>query len=374
MSGLGSLVFADPHRQPGSRYAAVPATEGRDLPSAPRELSVEVLGAGRAHTLPQWLTATSTTSLVVVAGGQVVHEWYAEGLGPETLFLGASMTKSVLAHLVGRAVRDTELGLGDDVTDHVPELRDTAYDGTRVRDVLTMTSGAWWVEDHRDPQSLASRLVGAFSEPDGDSRAVLGEVEREETPGTRWVYCTADSQVLDWVRERATGRAYAYDVARLWRDLGCTSDAAVGVDALGVAMAGGGLAATARDWARVAMLAVSGADDQGRAVLDPDWVQAAARPAYPFTGVGRLPSTITAHAGFGRHWWPMDDTGRRVTADGSRGQFAAADRVTGAVVVKTSLWPYDDPWVDRQARDLSYLGLHALLDAARPTTTEESRP
>jgi hypothetical protein len=32
--------------------------------------------------------------------------------------------------------------------------------------------------------------------------------------------------------------------------------------------------------------------------------------------------------------------------------------------VKTSLWPYDDFLVDRQARDLSYLGLHALLDSA----------
>ena len=62
--------------------------------------------------------------------------------------------------------------------------------------------------------------------------------------------------------------------------------------------------------------------------------------------------------------------GRRVTADGSRGQFAAVDRSTGSVVVKTSLWPYDDPWADRHFRDLGYLGLHALLDttdAARTT-------
>ena len=92
-------------------------------------------------------------------------------------------------------------------------------------------------------------------------------------------------------------------------------------------------------------------------------MEAAARAAYPFLAVGRLPSSITTHAGFGYHWWPLDDAGDRVTADGSRGQFAAADRRTGAVVVKTSQWPYDDFLVDRQARDLSYLGLHALLDA-----------
>ena len=131
----------------------------------------------------------------------------------------------------------------------------------------------------------------------------------------------------------------------------------------GVALAGGGLAATARDWARVALLAVDGCGPGGERLLDRAWVEAAARPAYPFLAVGRLPSSITTHAGFGYHWWPMDDAGHRVTADGSRGQFACADRRTGAVVVKTSQWPYDDFLVDRQARDLSYLGLHALLDA-----------
>ncbi len=60
------------------------------------------------------------------------------------------------------------------------------------------------------------------------------------------------------MRERATGLSYADDVARLWQALGCTSDAYVAVDGSGVALAGGGLAATARDWARVARLAVDG--------------------------------------------------------------------------------------------------------------------
>ena len=166
------------------------------------------------------------------------------------------------------------------------------------------------------------------------SRDLLGRVRPGVQPGRRWSYCTADSQVLDWVRERATGLPYADDVAALWRALGCTSDAYVAVDGSGDALAGGGLAATARDWSRVARLAVDGRTGRQR-LLDADWVEAAARPAYPFLAVGRLPSSITTHAGFGYHWWPMDDAGHRVTADGSRGQFACADRRTGAVVVKT---------------------------------------
>jgi CubicO group peptidase (beta-lactamase class C family) len=365
-SRLSGLRFTDPQREPAWARAVVPGGGGPELPSAPRELEVEIAGAGRSRGLTQWVEETWSTSLLVLDRGTVVHEWYADGLGPDTLFLGASMTKSVLAHLVGRAVREGALVLTDAVTAHAPELRGTGYDGTSVLDVITMTSGVDWVEDHRDPDSLASQLLGCFA-VGGDSRALLREVRPSVAPGTRFGYCTADSQVLDWVRERATSRAYADDVAELWRDVGCTRDAAVAVDGSGVAMAGGGLAATARDWARVALLAVDGGG-----LLDPDWAEAAARPAYPFTAPGRLPSSITTHAGFGYHWWPMDAEGRRVTADGSRGQFACADRRTGAVVVKTSLWPYDDFLVDRQARDLSYLGLHALLDTIPPRTKESA--
>ncbi|QIG44733.1 serine hydrolase [Nocardioides anomalus] len=364
---LGSLTFTDPHHEPAYRHATVPATAPRALPAEARPLEVDVVGAGRVRGLSDWLSETWATSLVVVEDDRVVHEWYADGLGPDTLFLGASMTKSVLSHLVGRAVRAGALATTDPVTSHVPDLEGGGYAGTTVLDLLTMTTGVDWVEDHRDPDSLASRLLARF--PDGDSRALLREVRSGVAPGTRFSYNTADSQVLDWVRERATGVAYADDVAALWAELGCTHDAVVGVDGTGVALAGGALAATSRDWAKVALLAVDGRADDGAPVLDPDWVQAAARPAYPFLGVGRLPSSITSFAGFGHHWWPMDATGRRLTADGSRGQFACADRVSRAVVVKTSLWPYDDFLVDRQARDLSYLGLHALLDAVPSRTS-----
>jgi hypothetical protein len=54
-----------------------------------------------------------------------------------------------------------------------------------------------------------------------------------------------------------------------------------------------------------------------------------------------------------------------VTSDGSRGQFGYVDHELGVAVLKTSLWPYDDVLVDRQQRDLSYLGLPLVAAAAR---------
>ena len=183
-----------------------------------------------------------------------MHEWYADGLDADTRFLGASMSKSALAHLVGRAVRSGALALDDEVTVHVPELRGSGYAGVRVRDLLTMTSGVDWVEDHRDPDSLASRLLGCFFDG-GDSRGLLSLVGAGVAPGTRYAYCTADSQVLDWVRERATGVTFADDLTDAVDRAGLLRPTPyVGVDGAGVALAGGAVAATARDWARIGML------------------------------------------------------------------------------------------------------------------------
>ena len=366
-SRLSGLRFVNPQHAADDALAqsfrTVLAGGSTPLPGESRPLEVAIAGAGQMFDLAGWNAFTEGSSLVVLRHGQVVYEWYAEGLGPDDRFLGASMTKSALAHLVGVAVRARALGLDDRVVDHVPELAGSGYDPCTVRDVLTMTSGVDWVEDHRDPSTQASRLVACFGPGGGESRALLARVGPRSAPGTRWEYCTADSQVLDWARERATGAPYDVALGALWSTLGCTSDAFVGTDAAGVPMAGGSLAATARDWARIGLLEIDGTvvDEH---VLDPEWVHRSTRAPYPFTETGRLPSSITTHAGFGWHWWPLDTTGRRATADGSRGQFAYVDRDLDVVVVKTSQWPYDDALADRQYRDLSYLGMPAVALAA----------
>ncbi|MCW2849506.1 MAG: putative 6-aminohexanoate-dimer hydrolase [Marmoricola sp.] len=366
-SGLASLELVNPQDGRGATlgraFRNVPAGAADELPGESGELAVDLAGAGRMFTLEEWNAVTHGTSLVVLVRGRVVHEWYAEGLGPREVFLGASMTKSALAHLVGIGVRSGALSLTDRVSEHVPELARGGYATCTVHDLLTMTTGVDWVEDHRDPASLASRLVACFGGGGGESRVLLGEVGPRASPGTRYEYCTADSQVLDWVRERATGAPYDVALGELWRPLGCTSDAFVGTDSAGVCMAGGSLAATARDWARIGLLQLDGTV-AGTRLLDQDWVERSTRAAYAFTEPGRLPSTITTHAGFGYHWWPTDRTGRRATADGSRGQFTYVDRDLDVVVVKTSRWPYADAWLDRHLRDLSYLGLAAVARAA----------
>ena len=365
--GLSTMTFVDPQDDPDRVHVTVAASKPRALPRDLRRLSTQIPGAGRSRDLETWVTETHTTSLLVLDGplgtGTVVHEWYADGVNPASLLLGASMTKSALAHLVGSAIAEGAIRLDDTVAGHVPELAGSGYADCTVEQVLTMTTGTDWVEDHRDPTGPATRLISCFTGTGGSSRRLLAEIESLDPPGTRWEYNTADSQVLDWLRERATGTTFVEAMTGLFGDLDCVRDAVVAVDADGVALAGGGLAACAEDWLRLAALQLTGTAYDVR-VLDPEWVSRSSAPSQPWLAPGRLPSSISTHAGFGYHWWPLDSDGVRVTADGSRGQFGYVDHDLGVAVLKTSLWPYDDWLVDRQQRDLSYLGLPLVAAAA----------
>ncbi|HEX9063740.1 MAG TPA: serine hydrolase domain-containing protein [Streptosporangiaceae bacterium] len=362
--GLGGDLI-EPQRR-GS-WAVVPAPAPRPWPVSLRPLAVIVAGAGRLFDLAGFLETTSSTALVVVAGGAVVHEWYAPGVTGRDRLLGNSATKSALALLAGQAAAAGRLpDLDTPVTALVPELADSGYARVTLGQVLTMTSGTGWREDYHDPDSPASVLLRRYRSGEGGLREALCVIPAGDPPGQRYAYCTPDSLVLDWVRERATGESFAAALSGLWAAIGAEQPAVVGLDAPapgGVAMAGGALAASARDWARIGWLQIDGGW-AGQQLVGRDWIDASSAPQRPFLLPGRLPSTITTHAGFGYHWWPLDDAGERVMADGMRGQFVYVDRVRRVVVVKTSAWPYSDPWWDRQCRDLCYLALPAIAEAA----------
>jgi CubicO group peptidase (beta-lactamase class C family) len=318
--------------------------------------------------LDEFLAITATTALVVVVDGVLVHEQYGGGAGPADRLMGYSATKSALALVAGRARDEGSLpDLDTQVTSIVPELHAGGYATVTLRQLLTMTTGVGWREDYHDPASPASLLLSRWRGGAGGMRDEVLRVPPGDVPGSRYAYCTPDSLVLDWARERATGESFCDALARLWGAVEAERPAVVGLDQAaergGVAMAGGALAATARDWARIGALQIDGRW-AGRQVVSRSWVEASSRPERDFLAPGRLPSTITTHAGFGYHWWPLDGAGARVTADGMRGQFVYVDRRRRVVVVKTSAWPYEDPWWDRQCRDLCYLALPAIAEAA----------
>ncbi|GEP35011.1 hypothetical protein NSZ01_27790 [Nocardioides szechwanensis] len=237
----------------------------QDLPGT----SVDSLG------LEEFLTRTSTRAFVVLHRGKLVHEWYADGIDPDTKLASWSVAKSLVALLAGQAVAEGRLRLDTLLVDVIPELRvrspldgDAAYNRVTVRDLLDMTSGIESPESYTlvddptvvldNPSLLVTSLTGTyplFATPDVQSFARTHRTMLFE-PGTDGEYISLNSQLLGMVLEATYGEDLATLFrTRLWEQAGAQYAATWNLDRDGGTAKGFCcLNATGRDFARLGQL------------------------------------------------------------------------------------------------------------------------
>jgi len=285
---------------------------------------------GREIDTAGFLAEMETTGLLVLKDDRLVFERYWLGYDETTQAASWSVGKSFVSALVGVAIDEGAIGsIEDDVARYAPELRGGAYDGVRLKDVLQMSSGAKWNEDYSDPDSDINRWLRLFEEG-GSIDAFAASSVRGCDPGTLCRYNTTDTHVLGMVVRGATGRSLTeYLREKLWDSLGAEADAFWVVDSTGVELAGGGLNATLRDYARLGVLYLNGGVWNGRRIVSEDWVRASVTPDAPHV----MPSP--GSSGYGLQWWVPDLSGA-YTAIGVYNQFVWVDPRTHTVIAKTS--------------------------------------
>ncbi|WP_022734449.1 serine hydrolase domain-containing protein [Thalassospira lucentensis] len=118
-----------------------------ELPEKPVSLDDGYTLNGETVNLAQYLEATSTNALVEVKDGAIVHESYRNGSDATTRFMTFSVAKSYVSTLIGLALNDGFIkSLDDKVTDYLPEMAGSGYDGPTIRNLLHMRSGVEWQE------------------------------------------------------------------------------------------------------------------------------------------------------------------------------------------------------------------------------------
>ncbi|TDB86888.1 class A beta-lactamase-related serine hydrolase [Actinomadura sp. KC216] len=285
---------------------------------AHRPLAVTYTYEGRTHTLDDYLLRTGTQGFVVLDGRDIVFERYVAATR-DSLFQSWSMAKSFTSAAVGIALGEGFIGSIDDpVTEYVPELEGSGYDGVSLRDLLRMSSGIAWEETVDVPPVHVAASLGY------PLTAMARQRERGWEPGTRFEYTSMNSFVLGWVVAKATGVPYhAYLQRKIWGPAGMASKALLGNDSNGNSMAYCCYYATDRDFARFGLLYLNGGRANGRQVVPASWVAESTRPSAPF------------NQGYGLHWWLGADGA--FSADGLGGQRIWVSPRHGVVIVKSTL-------------------------------------
>ena len=259
------------------------AANVRELPDKTASLEgVRIPGAGaKTLTLDQALKATSTDGLVVLHRGSIVLERYFNGMSERSPHIFMSVSKSMLGLLAGILAGQGILNVSQLVTDVIPELKSTAWEGATVMQLLDMRTGVAFNEDYlatSGPMIAYRRAAGwnplGPGEQPTDLRSFFRELtESEGRHGGRFWYVSPNTDLLGWIIERKSARRYADLMSELlWQPMGAAQNAYITVDRLGAPRTAGGMCATTRDLARVGQMLLEGGSYRGRQVVPSSWI------------------------------------------------------------------------------------------------------
>ncbi|MCD2442006.1 beta-lactamase family protein [Agromyces sp. SYSU K20354] len=346
------------------------ATISRTRPTVPGAATVR-LGAltSQLPTLEQQLEATYTDAFLVLRGHEVVAEYSKPGFALDQRHLIMSVSKSICGLTVGALVDDSRIDPARQVTDYVPELAGSVYDGPTVRHVLDMQVAIDYDEDYVNPAAEVQthdRAAGWRRRREGDpidTYAFLTTLRGSGEVG-EFQYCSANTDVLAWIVERVTGARYHEIVSELvWSKLDAGRDAIITVDAAGFGFANGGVSCTARDLARVGRLVLDSGVAPGGRVVSEEWAHAILaggdRDAMTYDGF----TSAFPDGSYTAQWWCTGNDRGNVSGIGIHGQNLWLDPRTDSVIVKFSTWPEPDTpsWNALQSRLL--LDVCEALDA-----------
>jgi CubicO group peptidase (beta-lactamase class C family) len=311
----------------------------RELPLADRQLTNFTFEHdGATYDLYDVMALDNFTALLVLKDGAIAFETYQRGNVAETRWMSMSVAKSITSTLAAVAIRDGFIaGLDALVTDYVPALKGSAYDGVSVRDVLMMASGVRWNEAYSDPGSDRRALLRAqISQVPGSAMAVMAALPRAAPPGTVNNYSTGETQVLGEIVRGAVGKPLAeYLSEKIWVPYGMETDANWWLDSPdGVEIGGSGISATLRDYGRFGQFFLEGGKIDGVSILPDGWAREATGPTTLKDG-----SALE----YGYMWWtgwtPPSIADGAYAAVGIQGQHIYVNPTRNVVIVTFGAQP-----------------------------------
>ncbi|MBL4631055.1 MAG: serine hydrolase [Paraglaciecola sp.] len=289
-----------------------------------------------------FIEASQTTGLLVLKDGKIVYENYWLGHGQGKQHISFSMAKSFVSALMGIAIEEGFItSIEQAVTDYVPELVGSGYDGVSIKNVLQMSSGVAFNEDYGDFNSDINRFsrATAFGTSLDDFSASL---VREKEPGTYHHYVSIDTQVLGMVLTRATGKSLSHYLSeKIWQPLGMEDQAYWLTDDDGMELALGGLNVSLRDYAKLGWLYLNqGAwtDKQGNTqqIVPRQWVIDSITADAPHLVAGENNPASSSSFGYGYQWWLPLGAEDEFSAQGIYNQYIYIDPDQKLVIVKNS--------------------------------------
>jgi CubicO group peptidase (beta-lactamase class C family) len=317
---------------------ANPSTTPSVLPqgSELKEISYVPAGQKTFKTINDYFDAYCVTGLLVLHRGEIVYERYGQGVRPRDALLSASMSKSILALLVGVAIEDGRLRLDETVKEILPDFATSAFASATVEDLLRMTAGVAVINSYDKGANSDNQATNPIISPNQDVLRFLKEKRALNPLGRIFDYNGAVSAMLGAVLQARTGQTHTqYLEEKLWMPMGASDPGYWIKNRKGEEGVQGQFVATLRDYGRLGLLVMRKGKAGTTQVIPESWIaeMVALRLDKP------QPSGPQK---YGFHVWLPQAAGGRSMFLGTNGQAIFIDPVAQTVIVHTANSPKAD--------------------------------
>ena len=220
------------------------------------------------------LAGPGMRAIAVLKDGQIIAETYGPGFDANTPLLGWSMTKSVMATLIGMRIAEGKMDLQ---RDHLlPEWESDDRSKIKLADLLTMETGLKFDEDYGSVTDVTRML---FLE--NNMTEFAESLPLEAQPGTKFNYSSGTANILSKLYMESFDtpeQALTYAQNTLFQPLGIAS-AKLEVDASGVPVGSSYLYANAHDWLSIARLLLDNGKVGDKQLLNEDFIRLMQEPS-----------------------------------------------------------------------------------------------
>jgi CubicO group peptidase (beta-lactamase class C family) len=326
---------------------------------------------GQDSSFLQFQRDTYADAILVLHKGKIVYERYDHGMTPTTPHLLFSSTKSFVGLIAQMLVSDGKLNETARVGDIVPELKDGAFGGVTVRDVMDMRTGIKFDENYLDPKAdIHAYMIGAdfYPAPAGVAaprnlyQAMTALKDRVGPAGDFFNYQSVNTDVLAWILRKTTGRTISDLVSdMIWKPIGAEQDAAFLIDPLGAEVGSAGLNIVLRDFARFGQMLAQGGQFRGKQIVSKAAMDAITKGGDPKAFNKVVPQPTRPGWAYRSQFWMTNNENGGFWTLGVGGQRLYVDPKNQLVVAKFSSHPVPGNAFTDKAHEAAYAALLSEL-------------
>lgn len=296
---------------------------------------------GKVYGFEEHLDSNRTDGFLVIHKAKIIYEKYFSNMTETSTHNWFSVSKSLTGVTAAILATEGKIDVRKPVLTYLPELKNTAWDGPTVQQVLNMEVNMKFDEVYLDPKSDAYKfsrvtrfVVNPKIKPEYDHvMDYFKSVKKGGNHEELFHYVSLNTEVLGMIIKKVTGKEPSEVMSeKIWSNMGAEQDAFVVRDPNGYEMVSAAINSTLRDAGRFGLMMLNDGYFNEQQIVPKSVVESIEHGGSIEKFAQSKRGLLFKNYHYANQWWHTDQDA--YFAKGLFGQWIYIDPDTESVIVK----------------------------------------